>query len=156
MSSSSPIFPMMEPHHFNDYGFNPQTDYFQVLEEARKHRCEASRSVDALHFRLQKPILKDESKKIKKNKRRWWKNALLSFRGKWYRNDGPHHEDGIGVAHRGRAVKGPSIFGPIYITESRSGLITPYRTTSRPPSGLIAGTLTPTRKGETEKAFGDI
>ncbi|KAL6999928.1 hypothetical protein U1Q18_001081 [Sarracenia purpurea var. burkii] len=90
ISSSSPIFPMTEPHHFSDYGFDPQTDYFQVLEEARKHMREASRSVDALHFRLQKPIPKDESKKIKKNKRRWWRNALLSFRGKWYRNDRPH------------------------------------------------------------------
>ncbi|KAL6958286.1 hypothetical protein U1Q18_029968 [Sarracenia purpurea var. burkii] len=150
MSSSSPIFPMPEPHHFSDYGFDPQIDYFQVLEEARKHRREASRSIDALHFRLQKPISRDESKKIKKNKRRWWRNALLFFRRKWYRNDGPHHEDGIGVVHRGRAVKGPSISGPVYITESRSGPITPYRTTSQPSSGPIAGTLTPMRKGEVE------
>ncbi|KAL6958270.1 hypothetical protein U1Q18_044948 [Sarracenia purpurea var. burkii] len=71
MSGSSSIFPMPELHHFSDYGFDPQIDYFHVLEEVRKHRRKASRSVDALHFRLQKPIPKDESKKIKKNKRRW-------------------------------------------------------------------------------------
>ncbi|KAL6980069.1 hypothetical protein U1Q18_021719 [Sarracenia purpurea var. burkii] len=103
MSSSSPIFPMAEPHHFIDYSFDPQIDYFQVLEEAKIRRREASRSADALRFRPQKSILKDASKKIKKNKRRWWSNALLSFRRKWYRNDSNHHEDGIGAVHRGRA-----------------------------------------------------
>lgn len=30
MSTKSPIFPMPEPHHFSDYGFDPQIDYFQV------------------------------------------------------------------------------------------------------------------------------
>ncbi|CBI22969.3 unnamed protein product, partial [Vitis vinifera] len=43
-----------------------------------------------------------------------------------------------------------SISGPVYITESRSGSSTPYRTSSRPSSGPLAGTLTPARRGEVE------
>lgn len=31
MSNKSPIFPMPDPQHFSDYGFDPQIDYFQVL-----------------------------------------------------------------------------------------------------------------------------
>lgn len=30
MSTKSPIFPIPQPHHFSDYGFDPQIDYFQV------------------------------------------------------------------------------------------------------------------------------
>lgn len=30
MSNKSPIFPMPQPQHFSDYGFDPQIDYFQV------------------------------------------------------------------------------------------------------------------------------
>ncbi|KAH7859312.1 hypothetical protein Vadar_034471 [Vaccinium darrowii] len=151
MSSKSPIFPIPEPHHFSDYGFDPQFDYFQVLEEARKHKRETtSRSIDALHFKLQKPISKDDSnRKIKKTtKKRWWRAALLFFRRKWVHTDADR-DDGFGVVHRGRALRG-SISGPVYITESRSGSSSPYLTTSRPSSGPIAGTSTPTRKGEVE------
>ncbi|KAL2459287.1 hypothetical protein Fot_54976 [Forsythia ovata] len=146
----SPIFPIQEPHHFSDYGFDPQIDYFQVLEEARKYnKRESSRSIDTLHFKLQKPISKDDSsKKIKKTKKRWWKNALLFFKraahgGGTATKDIDHH----GGVHRGRACIG-SISGPVYITESRSGSSTPYRTTSRPSSGPLAGTMTPTGKDE--------
>ncbi|KAA8527431.1 hypothetical protein F0562_034854 [Nyssa sinensis] len=148
MSHKSPIFPMPEPQHFSDYGFDPQIDYFQVLEEARKHKRETSRSIDALHFKLQKPISKDDSKKIKKNKKRWWRNALLFFRWKRTHNErtNPDRDDGV---RRARPIMG-SISGPVYITESRSGSSTPYRTASRPSSGPLAGTLTPTRKGEVE------
>ncbi|GFZ21783.1 hypothetical protein Acr_29g0009450 [Actinidia rufa] len=149
MTTKSPIFPMPEPHHFSDYGFDPQIDYFQVLEEARKHKREtASKSVDSLHFKLQKPISKDESKRIKKSKRRWWRNALLFLRRRWTRTDAVRDDDGVGV-HRGRAYRG-SISGPVYITESTSGSSTPYLTTRRPTSGPLAGILTPTRKGEVE------
>uniref|UniRef100_A0A5B7A7X8 Uncharacterized protein n=1 Tax=Davidia involucrata TaxID=16924 RepID=A0A5B7A7X8_DAVIN len=148
MSNKSPIFPMPEPQHFSDYGFDPQFDYFQVLEEARKHKRETSRSIDALHFKLQKPICKDDSKK---NKKRWWRNALLFFRWKWTHNEqrtSTTDRDDHGV-HRARAFRG-AISGPVYSTESPSGSTTPYRTTSRPSSGPLAGTLTPTRKGEVE------
>ncbi|KAJ0046503.1 hypothetical protein Pint_05194 [Pistacia integerrima] len=71
MSNKSPIFPMPEPQHFTDYGFDPQIDYF--------HKKQSSRSIDSLHFKLQKPISKDESK-VKKTlhnkakKKRWWRN----------------------------------------------------------------------------------
>ncbi|KAF5950930.1 hypothetical protein HYC85_012923 [Camellia sinensis] len=143
MSSKSPIFPMPEPHHFSDYGFDPQIDYFQVLEEARKHKRETTRSIDALHFKLQKPISRDESKKIKKSKRRWWRSAVLFFRRRWTPSVTADHGGDIGL-HRGRALRG-SVSGPVYITES-----IPYRTTSRPSSGPLAGTLTPARKGEVE------
>ncbi|GFZ09050.1 hypothetical protein Acr_20g0008580 [Actinidia rufa] len=120
MATKSPIFPMPEPQHFSDYGFDPQIDYFQVLEEARKHKREtASRSIDSLHFKLQKPISKDESKRIKKSKRRWWRKALLFLRRRWTRTDGDRDDDGAGV-HRGRAYRG-SISGPMYITECTSG-----------------------------------
>ncbi|KAI3469354.1 hypothetical protein Pfo_026017 [Paulownia fortunei] len=139
MSNKSPIFPIPQPQHFTDYGFEPQIDYFQVLEEARKHKKEsASRSTD-LHFKLQKPISKDDSsKKIKKNKKRWWRNALLFFKfPKWAPPGGAPGDLG------GRHHRIGSISGPVYITESRSGSSTPYRTASRPGSG-------PLMKGEVE------
>ncbi|KAL0376423.1 UNVERIFIED_CONTAM: hypothetical protein Scaly_0759900 [Sesamum calycinum] len=140
MSNKSPIFPLPQPQHFTDYGFEPaQIDYFQVLEEARKHKREsASRSIDLLHFKLQKPISKDDSsKKIKKNKKRWWRNALLFFKfPKWAPPGGSATRDlGGGARHRIG-----SISGPVYITESRSGSSTPY---SRAGSG-------PLMKGEME------
>lgn len=31
MSNKAPIFPIPEPQHFTDYGFDPQVDHFQVL-----------------------------------------------------------------------------------------------------------------------------
>ncbi|XP_047951585.1 uncharacterized protein LOC125196958 [Salvia hispanica] len=112
--NTSPIFPIPQPQHFTDYGFEPQLDYFQVLEEARKQKRE--RSID-LHFKLQKPISKDESsKKIKKTKKRWWRNALHFFKPP---KVAPPVADGRCSIHR--------ISSPIYITESRSGASTPYR-----------------------------
>ncbi|KAG5632913.1 hypothetical protein H5410_004630 [Solanum commersonii] len=153
MANKSPIFPIVEPQHFSDYGFDPQIHYFQILEEARKHRIRetARSSIDTLHFKLQKPISKDESsKKIKKNssRKRWWKNALLFFKKTKSNNDKISGADGE-VHHRRPTFRG-SISGPVYITESRSGSNTPYRTTSRPSSGPLAGTLTPNRKGDLE------
>ncbi|XP_068660932.1 uncharacterized protein [Aristolochia californica] len=138
MSIKSPIFPMPEPQHFSDYGFDPQMDYFQVLEEARKHKRE-NRSVDALHFKLQKPISKEESKKNKK--RKWWRNALHFW--KWKRN-----EEAPTLAKR-RAIESSyrPVSGPIYALEC--GLSTPCRT-SRPSSGPLSGTLNPTTKGDFE------
>ncbi|GFQ03402.1 hypothetical protein PHJA_002484000 [Phtheirospermum japonicum] len=130
MSTKIPIFSITQPQHFTDYGFEPQIDYYQVLEEARKHKREStSRSMD-LHFKLQKPISKDDSsKKIKKNKKRWWRNPLLFFKfPKW----APPAADLGGRHHRIG-----SISGPVYITESRSGSSTPYRTASRPGSGPL-------------------
>ncbi|XP_010269592.1 PREDICTED: uncharacterized protein LOC104606200 [Nelumbo nucifera] len=149
MSSKSPICPMPEPQHFSDYGFEPQIDYFQVLEEARKYKRDTLRSVDALHFKLQKPISKEESNKSnKKKKKKWWKNALLFWRWKWFDDAGL--DDGEdGVYPRSRVCRG-AVSGPVYITENRSGWSTPSRTSCRPASGPLAGTLTPTRNGEVE------
>ncbi|KAJ8766761.1 hypothetical protein K2173_007828 [Erythroxylum novogranatense] len=155
MSTKFPIFSTPEPQHFSDYGFDPQIDYFQVLKEARKQKKESTRtSIDSLHFKLQKPISKDEStRKIHKSykKKRWWRNALLFFKRKWINiqcDDIDHHED----VHKARArAFRASISGPVYVSESRrSGSSTPYTSTSRPSSGPLAGTLTPARKGDVE------
>lgn len=160
MSNKSPFFPIVEPQHFSDYGFDPQIDYFQILEEARKHRIRESArsSIDTVHFKLQKPISKDESsKKIKKNssRKRWWRNALLFFKRipRTKSNTDKISGDGDlddGKVHHLRPTFRGLISGPVYITESRSGSNTPYRTTSRPSSGLLSGTLTPSRKGDLE------
>ncbi|KAJ0666182.1 hypothetical protein HanPI659440_Chr17g0664011 [Helianthus annuus] len=148
-TTQSPIFALHEPQHFSDYGFDSQFDYFQVLEEARKHKretCSSRSNIDNLHFKLQKPVTKDDnSKKIKKSRKRWWKHALHFFKRK--RTVSPPssnvvYGDGGGV----RAVS-----GPVYLAESRSGNSTPtyHRlSTSRPSSGPLAGTITPVRKGD--------
>ncbi|KAL6522855.1 hypothetical protein OROHE_016702 [Orobanche hederae] len=128
MSNKSPIIELLQQQHFTDYGFEPQIDYFQILEEGRKHKKEStSRSVD-LHFKLQKPISKDvSSKKIKKNKRRWWRNALLFLKfPKW----APPGAGGADLS--GRRHRIGSICGPVYITESGSGPSTPYGAAGRP------------------------
>ncbi|KAF8105593.1 hypothetical protein N665_0157s0162 [Sinapis alba] len=131
--------------HFSDYGFDPQINYFQVLEEARNHKKETS-SIDSMHqFKLQKPISKDDLIRtaLHKKKKRWFlKNALLFFNWrKWRRS----HYAGEGDmemeldvhmerARNFRASVGPgSISGPVYVTESWSGSSTPYRTV-RPSS----------------------
>ncbi|KAI3837547.1 hypothetical protein MKW98_011466 [Papaver atlanticum] len=162
MTNKSPIFPIPQhPHHFSDYGFDPQMDYLQVLEEAKKHKKEkfipsssttTSRSVESLHFKLQKPISKEESKK-KKQKSKWWKNALLFCKKKWvYQNDQvvDHHfgtdNNNYMKNNQGGNYRG-TISGPIYITESRSGSSTPCRSTSGPLSSS-AWTLIPATKNE--------
>ncbi|KAF2289151.1 hypothetical protein P3X46_005932 [Hevea brasiliensis] len=144
---------MPEPHHFSDYGFDPQIDFFQFLEEARKHKRETVRSVDSLHFKLQKPISKDDSnRKIHKTKKkRWWRKAFLFFKWKWiyghHNNDLSDEED----VHKARArAFRASVSGPVYITESISGSSTPHRTTNRPSSGPLAGNLTTERRGDLE------
>ncbi|KAL4285524.1 hypothetical protein GQ457_16G030830 [Hibiscus cannabinus] len=152
MSNKSPIFPMTDHQHFSDYGFDPQIDYFQVLEEARKHKKESSpRSIDSLHFKLQKPISKDEQfsrknsnlKAKHKKKRWWWKNALFFFKWKKWGSSAAAAGATAGLdpdVHRARAraFRG-SISGPVYITESRcgSGSTTPYRIRNRPSSGPL-------------------
>lgn len=149
MSNKTPIFPISDPQHFSDYGFDPQINYFQVLEEAMKHKRESSRSIDSIHFKLQKPISKEESRNkfhhTKSKKKRWWKNALFFFKRKWAHNrDDRYNDDGNNDIHQARAKAfRATISGPVYLTESRSGSTTPYRTTSRPSSGPLAGTLTP-------------
>lgn len=117
------------------------------MEEERKQRIrETTRSsIDTLHFKLQKPISKDESsKKIKKNssRKRWWINALLFSKRTKSNKDKISRADGE-VHHRRPNFRG-SISGPMYITESRSGSKTPYR------SGPIAGPMTANRKGDLE------
>ncbi|ESQ49350.1 hypothetical protein EUTSA_v10021591mg [Eutrema salsugineum] len=157
MSNNSPIFPIPDSQHFSDYGFDPQIDYFQVMEEARKHKrseTSAKSSINGLHFKLQKPISKDDPTRStmhnKRKKRWWWKKAFPFFKWrKWPISTVCLNEDRRSRNYR--AVTGSmSMSGPIYATESRSGSSTPYRMTtlSRSSSGPIAGTLTPARKGD--------
>ncbi|KAF8079685.1 hypothetical protein N665_1006s0010 [Sinapis alba] len=140
-SNTSPIF--------SDYGFDPQIDYFQVLQEARKHKKE---TLDSIHqFKLQKPISKDDLTRTalnKKNKKkhRWflWRNALLFFNWrKWRRRGGGEGDtefDDLDVHMvRARNFRAGSMSGPVYVTESLTGSCTPYRAI-RPPS---LTTLTP-------------
>ncbi|KAI3968504.1 hypothetical protein MKX01_007814 [Papaver californicum] len=164
MTSKTPIFPIPQhPHHFSDYGFDPQMDYLQVLEEANKHKKEkflpsttattatTARSIESLHFKLQKPISKEESSKKKKQKSKWWKNALLFCKKKWvYQNDQVvDHHFGENNYIKNSNYRG-TISGPVYITESRSGSSTPSRSTSGPlsssSSAAAAWTLIPTTK----------
>ncbi|KAL2341783.1 hypothetical protein Fmac_009723 [Flemingia macrophylla] len=115
---------------------------YQVLEEAMKHKRETARSIDTIHFKLQKPISKDESraKAHKAKKKRWWRTALLFFKWRWAH---PRHDDDDDDVHQARArAFRASISGPVYWTDTRSGSSTPYRTATRPSSGPLAGTLT--------------
>ncbi|KAE8698236.1 MATE efflux family protein 5-like [Hibiscus syriacus] len=155
MSNKSPIFPMTGPQHFSDYGFDPQIDYFQVLEEARKHKKESSssRTIDSLHFKLQKPVSKDEQfsrktnnlKAKNKRKRWWWKNALFLFKWKKWGGGSGGSVSGLDLelepdVHRVRArAFRASMSGPVYVTDSRSGSgpTTPCKITSRPSSGPL-------------------
>ncbi|KAF9606057.1 hypothetical protein IFM89_022292 [Coptis chinensis] len=154
MTNKSPVFPIpQQPHHFSDYGFDPQIDYLQVLEEARKHKKDSSRSLEAVHFKLQKPISKEDhhTKKNKNRKKKWWRNALLFWKWKWVQEErfGDFENEG-----RRNYMSGTGFSGPVYITESRSGSVTPCRMNSgRSTSGPISSTLTPLRKGDVEIPF---
>ena len=108
-----------------------------------KHKRETARSIDSIHFKLQKPISKDDSrsKAHRPRKKRWWRSALLFFKWRWAHH---HHNNDDHDIHQARArAFRASISGPVYWTETRSGSTTPYRSTSRPSSGPLAGTLTP-------------
>ncbi|KAK6913744.1 hypothetical protein RJ641_021065 [Dillenia turbinata] len=68
----------------------------------------------------------------------------------WIQNEkkDEHENDVIRQAKKARTFRA-SISGPVYINETLTRpTTTPCRTTSRPTSGLIAGTMTPTRKGD--------
>ncbi|KAJ4900766.1 Uncharacterized protein Rs2_14717 [Raphanus sativus] len=150
-NSTSHVSPMPLSQHFSDYGFDPQIDYFQVLEEARKHKKETSLKspIDSVHqFKLQKPISKDDLIRTalhnnKNKKHRWFfsKNALLFFNWRKWRRPGSHYAgegdvemelDDVHIARarnfRASSVGPGSISGPVYVTESWSGSSTPYRT----------------------------
>ncbi|OIW14091.1 hypothetical protein TanjilG_11436 [Lupinus angustifolius] len=108
-----------------------------------------------IHFKHQKPISNDYDSRNKvhnefKKKQLWWKSAL-SFFFKLRRTHHHSHEDKNDDVHlaRARAFRS-SISGPVYLTESRIGSTTPYRTTRGPSSSPIAGSLTPISKGEVD------
>ncbi|KAL1190978.1 hypothetical protein V5N11_021818 [Cardamine amara subsp. amara] len=138
--NKSPIFPMLQSQHFNDYGFDPEIHYFQVLEEAKKHKS----SIDTFQFKLQKPISKDDlirtTLKKKTKKKRWFrlKNALFFFKWRKWSNYGTGNgelefddQSDVHIA-RARNFRAGSMSGPVYVTESWSGSSTPYRRTTSP------------------------
>ncbi|WOL16005.1 hypothetical protein Cni_G24787 [Canna indica] len=130
MMNNTPIFPMTtEADHYSDYGFD--VNYFQALEEARRHpKRKESRPLDSLHCKLKKPISKDESKG-KKRRQGWWKSALLFWRRPKVGDSSEEHH-----AHR-RPHHGnwPAASGPIYATES--GGCGVGRRARRPSAGLL-------------------
>ncbi|XP_072997321.1 uncharacterized protein [Typha latifolia] len=139
MSTKSPIFPFPEPHHYSDYGFDPQIDYFQVLEEARRQskRCESRPPpLDSLHLKLQKPISKDAAKSKKRH--RWWKTAgsALLF---WKRAKPDAHAR-RGDA-RGRRCGYPcgTVSGPLYVTEASCMAAASCRSNSGPLAAAEVG-----------------
>ncbi|CAH8353346.1 unnamed protein product [Eruca vesicaria subsp. sativa] len=146
MSNRSPVFPIHDSQHYSDYGFN----YFQVMEEARKHKRETSMKssiINSLHFKIQKP--KDDPTRStmhhnnKRKKRWWWKKALPLFKWRKWPISTVNEDRKV---RNFRGVTGSmSMSSPVYSIESRTGSNTPYRTTTSRP---IAGTLTPARKGD--------
>lgn len=127
-----------------------------MLQEARRHKGETATSIDSIHFKLQKPVSKDESRKSHKaKKKRWWRSALFFFKWKWisyHHGHGRYHED----VHQARArAFRASVSGPVYISENTSGSATPYHrtATSRSSSGPLAGMFTPARKDELDLPY---
>ncbi|KAK1316614.1 hypothetical protein QJS10_CPA05g00332 [Acorus calamus] len=117
MSMKSPIFPVTEPRHFSDYGFDSQFDYFQILEEAKKHKKDA-KPIDSLHLKLQKPISKDSAKK-RRSSSWWWKKPLLFL--KWRRTDPSNKAAAEAFDHRERRRNVGSMSGPVYYVAETVG-----------------------------------
>ncbi|XP_038991730.1 uncharacterized protein LOC120115027 [Hibiscus syriacus] len=136
---------MPQPHHFNDYGFDPQIHHFQVLEGSRKHKKETTSTVDGVvQFKLQKPFSEDyqSNRQKAKTKRYWWRNALFFFGRKKRVPSGERNQldDDRVSAKASRGL----ILGPLYMTErGGSGSTTPCRPTSQSHSGPLAGISTP-------------
>ncbi|GAB2266674.1 hypothetical protein Dimus_001669 [Dionaea muscipula] len=153
---------MPEPHHFSDYGFDPEIDYFQEVRNYKQQSSSRSSPAEQNHlirFKLPKPISIDEqqqkNKKGLRRRRWWWKNAFLFIKSRWrnaHKEEEPatgtvsesshHHRhriNGIGPIWRG------SVSGPIYATESLggdSGGSSPCYSNRRPTSGPLPKTMT--------------
>ncbi|XP_039117843.1 uncharacterized protein LOC120253594 [Dioscorea cayenensis subsp. rotundata] len=131
-SKTRPIFPMPGSQHYSDYGFDSQFDYFQVLEEARRHgkRGETRGTIEGHHFKLQKPISKDDSRARSKKRKQWWKTAFLFWKRKNARGNENNRMDS---GHRDSTHR--AVSGPLYLTESL-GSGTPCRS-NRSGSGPL-------------------
>ncbi|CAM8940575.1 unnamed protein product [Rhodiola kirilowii] len=119
-----------EPHHFSEYGFDPQLDQFQMLEEARNQQRETlSRFIDDI----------SNDKKKKKMKRRWWWNKAFTTFLKWTTK--PHlKRDEDRDVHMARARAFRSNFsGPLYMADSSRP--TPPHHRSQPD--MFGGLLSP-------------
>lgn len=170
MPTESPVLLMLQPHdHFSDYGFDPEIDFFQVstssllpcsfslicdsyisrfvlqvLGEAGRHGRDASRSMDPIHFKLRKPISKDDHHHhlrgcLPLKKRRWWRSSFLFFRGRWAsksRRAAKREEVGLRSSPGGtRASFEAAVAAPLYLVESRSESSTRSRMSRKPRNG---------------------
>ncbi|MQM01313.1 hypothetical protein Taro_034068 [Colocasia esculenta] len=143
-SSKSPVFPMPEPQHYSDDGFDPRLHHFQAMDETTRHGNRETTFRDALGgFMLQKPTRLEDDQfggGSPKNHRgsRWWRNTLLFFKRK--RSRSTTGEGRSGRHHAGQRIGGapltpacstlsyPSSPWPVYSTESSdAGSWTPYR-----------------------------
>ncbi|KAF3340612.1 hypothetical protein FCM35_KLT09456 [Carex littledalei] len=141
--SKAPIFPISEPQHFSDYGFDPQISYFQVLEEARKHAKRGNDTkpcLDSVHLKLQKPISKDKHHR-RTTAGKWLRSAgsALLF---WKRNK-KENSYSRSYSRHPYSTSYPTCYsssysasGPLYVTDSYSQAEV---VTCRAKSGPLAG-----------------
>ncbi|CAM8993166.1 unnamed protein product [Rhodiola kirilowii] len=136
-SNTPSIFSTPEHHHhFSDYGFDPQITHFLFTEESSRHRRRSTfKPIDSLRFRLQKPISKPptSASRSKTKKKQWWKKALGYLKEKWAVKKG---QNKTSVGRSADSL----ISGPVFVTESRSGFVTPYMGCyNASPFGMIKG-----------------
>ncbi|KAF6984338.1 hypothetical protein CFC21_002368 [Triticum aestivum] len=94
-TTSTPVFPFPAaagetepPHHFSDYGFDPQLLRFSQLPDAKRHQQQQPPpQLEHARFKLQKPISKKHQHAQhngKQRRRGWWSSAasaaLLFFK----------------------------------------------------------------------------
>ncbi|KAL5996236.1 hypothetical protein ACLOJK_026310 [Asimina triloba] len=131
MSSSrrSPALPLPQQHHFSDYGFDTQIDYFQILDEP-------------LYLKLQKPM--EEPKK--KKKRRWWRNAISFWKGKTSKEE----EEKQQQQQQDHLLGRRAFSGPIY--ETGSGSSTPSRS-GRVSSARLSELVSPSGRRDLDTPY---
>uniref|UniRef100_A0A5B7BDE1 Uncharacterized protein n=1 Tax=Davidia involucrata TaxID=16924 RepID=A0A5B7BDE1_DAVIN len=69
----SPIHPKYEAGDYGDYGFDPQVDFSQFLEEAREHACKENSSYPEEAGKKQLGEVKKSKKSWKRSLFSWWK-----------------------------------------------------------------------------------
>ncbi|KAL3511555.1 hypothetical protein ACH5RR_024272 [Cinchona calisaya] len=128
----SPVYPRNEAANCHGFEFDPQADFKQFLEEARKHSCERNLKAEPRHI---EETRKAHQSNGEKKKRKLWKSSLFS----WFKTDKksknlvePLHGSTIPQLRRG-IVSGPILQG------SAGGLITgrPRKPTSGPLMSLF-------------------
>ncbi|XP_059643807.1 uncharacterized protein LOC132285632 isoform X2 [Cornus florida] len=138
----SPIYPKYEAGDYNDYGFDPQVDFSQFLEEARKHTSKENFEA------APPPCLGGAGKKHlgeAKTKKKSWKESLFS----WWKDDKKSNSsvEPPTIPHTAKSKRG-NASGPIY--GSGGGASCKPR---RPTSGPLTRFFHPTRRVENEMPY---